>query len=481
MGILYLANVGNRDIKHSEIDQVIPRLSGKEWLDDYENRTDKLDFPILRNGLEYVLENLAGRSIDTLFLFYTDQKKDVAEKHRQSDTLYFAELMKRMVLDRLSQNVKNVELIQIGGEPNDYDDMFQFYSQKLEIIKNQEKVELAFIAPAGGIPACNMNLVLHGSRVFGQRSQVVLISESPGSRPKSLNISSEIIRSHNRKAVEKMAEHYNFNGIANLLRLSVKPIDQALMNLALYASSRLSLDFPGALQYLDNIKDSQLLNEAMIDDLRQSANSFTQSVPVLHSGADEQSKKEYLLMQKQQICEVCLCAIIKYTTGQYTDCMGRIFRIQESLTRWFFEYYTGYSTNISKKFQYKRDFDNFGKTELGGDFNNYLQSDQRKSYRFEPNRVILTKFWSWVIKTNPKQVQELYPKLHDFVKRVDTLGDLRNESPIAHGFASVTESVISGKFKGNLLEDLNQIPEQFQFQWNLKVYDQIIGLICRYY
>ncbi|HCL00689.1 MAG TPA: hypothetical protein DHW42_11370 [Candidatus Marinimicrobia bacterium] len=477
MSILYFANVGNRDVKHSEVNQVIPRLSGKEWLDDYDNKKTKLDFPILSNGLKYVLENLDGRSIDKLFLFYTDQKEGVAEKHRQSDTLYFAELMKQMIIDRMAQKVATIDLIRIEGTPNNYDDMFHFYSEKLEIFKHQEKAEIAFFAPAGGTPACNMNMVLHGSRVFGQKSRVVLISETPGSKPKSLNISSEIIHSHNRKAIEKMAEHYNFNGIANLLRLSVNPKDRALMNLALYGSSRLSLDFQGALNYLNQIDDPQLINEPIINDLRQSANSFTQSVPALHSGVDEQSKKEYLLMQKRQICEVCLCAIIKYKTGQYTDCMGRIFRIQESLARWFFEYYTGYY----KKFQYKKDFNNFGETEIGRDFKNYMNSKQRKSYRFEPNRVILTKFWSWVTKTNPKQIQELYPELHNFVKRVDTLSDLRNESPIAHGFASVTESVISEKFRGNLLEDLNRLPERFQFQWNLKAYDQIIDLICQYY
>ena len=396
MSVLYFANVGNRDVKHAEFNQVIPRLSGKEWLNDYDNKKTKLNFPILRNGLSYALEQLNGKPIDKLFLFYTDQKKEtVIERHYQSDTIFFAEIIKRLIAEQMSDRVKSVNLVRIDGAPNDYDEMYRFYGKELETICKHEKADCTFFAPAGGTPACNMTMVLHGSRIFQHKSRVILISETPGSTPKSLNISSEIIRNHNRKALEKMAEHYDYYGISSLLQLSNKPLDRDLMNLALYANYRLCLDYQRALQYLNKIGRTELSDDPLLDELSRTAKQFIREVPALHSGATRQDKDYYLMMKKQQICGICLCALIKFKTAQYTDFVGRIFRIQEGLVRWFFEYYTGYSSNVSRKFRYHDDFSCFCSTNIGREFKAYLDRKNRNNYRMEPNRIILTKFWSW--------------------------------------------------------------------------------------
>lgn len=481
MSALYFANIGNRDVKHSNINQVIPRLSGKEWLDKYDTVKSQLDFPILRNGLEYALRELNGKPINRLILFYTDQPESVGEKYRQSDTLYFAELIKRIIEAQMTDRIDAVELIPITGAPNDYDDMYQFYSKQMESVNHLNTISHVFFAPSGGTPACNMTMVLHGSRIFQQKSRVILISETPGSTPKSLNISTEIIRSHNRQALEKMTEQYNYNGISSLLRFSDNPKDRALMNLALYAHYRLCLDYQSAIRYLREIQNSALSAEPLLQELLHTAELFTKEPPILHSEATKEDKEQYLQMKREQSCEICLCAIIKFKTGQYTDFVGRIFRIQEGLVRWFFEFYCGYSSNVSKKFKYHDDFKHFRSTAIGQEFEVYLKKKIRKNYRWEPNRTILTKFWSWVMKNKADEDMDLFPELLDFVKRVDTLGDLRNDSSIAHGFAPVTREVICELYKGNLLQDLENLPGRFKLNWNLGIYDQLNELILRYY
>ncbi len=486
MSIVYLANIGNRDVKHISIDNVIPRYSGKEWLDNYDKIKDALVMPIIRSGLEKVKADLGDKKIDKLYLFYTDQPETTPQKHRQSDTIYFAKLIRKIIADKYSDIVSDTVLKKIFGTPNDYDDMYHYYDHAIEEISVNEGIDLAFVAPAGGIPACNMNLIIHGSRFFDIKCQIMLVSDNPDKKtnpPKLLNISSQIIRGHNRKAVEKMANNYNYLGISNLLRLSVKPIDRQLLRLSNYAAARLNLDFETAKKEALALKGCDFIDDQFYDDLVDVCELFIeeQELLPLHSNADKEIKEKQLEMQKCQICEIVLDAIIAYKTGKFTGCVGRMFRIQESLARWFFEFYTGYSSNESNKFQYRDDFKNYGNTSQGRKFKKYLK-DKNPNYRYSANRLIFTKFWSYVRKTFKEAEVLKYDDIFQFVKRIDSLGDLRNEAPIAHGFAAVTQTKIDEKYtRGELLKDLFNLPHNLDHKWDMQVFDTISDLIINNY
>ena len=484
MSVIYIANVGNRDVKHDGIDKYSPRLIGKNWLERFDNVCKHLDFPIIRKGLESVLENLGTRPVDKVVLFFTDQDPDATEeRHWQNDTLYFADLTKKLILEKLSGKVIDIELIKITGAPYDYDEMFTYYSKKLEKINNTDSVELAFLAPAGGIPACNMGLVMHGSRIFGVRSQAILISEVKDATPKYLNIASEIIRSHNRSALNKMLDNFNFGGVDNLLATAKDSKDISLRHLAQYVQYRLSLDFTSALEILDQANFSLITDDSVfIEQIRQDTIRFTYETEPLHSAANENVKKQYCDLKRFQLCEICLNALIKYKSRQYTDFVGRIFRLQEGAARWFFEYYTGYSTNIGRKFSYKDDFDKYSHTPAGKDFVEYLKKKKRKNYRYEPNRIILTKFWDFYLINNSDSSKDLYPEMLTFCKKIDNLGDLRNESSLAHGFAAITAGIIADKYhKGIIMDDVQNVPTWLKTEWDLEVFNKIAEIIRNNY
>ena len=160
MKAIYLANVGNRDVKYDNEEIRPPRLYGKDYLDRFDTVREHLAFPILQKGLTLAFQELSGKPLDFLILFYTDQNvEEVQEKFYQNDTLYFADIIERLILLKMPNNVREMVKIKIPRTPNDYDFTYEFFSEKLEELEREEKPDLVFLSPAGGIPACNMNLL----------------------------------------------------------------------------------------------------------------------------------------------------------------------------------------------------------------------------------------------------------------------------------------------------------------------------------
>lgn len=476
MSVLYFANVGNRDVKHAEINQVIPRLSGKEWLDDYDNRKTKLNFPILRNGLGHALEQLNGKPIDKLFLFYTDQKKEtVIERHYQSDTIFFAEIIKRLIAEQMSDRVKSVNLVRIDGAPNDYDEMYRFYGKELETICKHEKADCTFFAPAGGTPACNMTMVLHGSRIFQHKSRVILISETPGSTPKSLNISSEIIRNHNRKALEKMAEHYDFGGIVELLREDERPAIEQLCKLAECMQYRLYFDFKDAQACLDAVNQDivpkqlqDLVNElsGTLKPLLEEKDSFSNGVP-------EKDRAEWIEFQKKLLMEISVNARVKWNAGQYVDFLGRMFRLQEGILRIFFEEQTGYSTD---KDRYPEDFQNWC-TIKGEEFIRHFESNPYNGqFKSIPSRKALLEFMRYWAKTRLDHSEIL-----TYCNKIDHLASLRNQSILAHGNKPISVETVERIYGKKVWQNVAKIARIWDLTDNYQQFDLVLNIIKENY
>lgn len=475
MSVLYFANIGNRDVKHAEINQVIPRLSGKEWLDKYDSVKDKLDFPILRTGLEYALKNLTKRSIDRLILFYTDQPETIPERFRQSDTLWFAELVKCLIAERFKTRIKAIKLIPISGAPNDYDDMHRFYSDSLNALKNTAAVKLAFIAPAGGIPACNMNLVLQGSRVFGPRSQVILISETPGSAPKFLNISAEIIRSHNRKALENLAEHYNFGGLAKILRQDNRQLAYALSLLAESLQYRLYFDFEAALLCLNQINKNTLPADAeeLIRHIHDTLQSMRQTVQPFSGGVPADQRAAWVNFQKMLLMEISVNARVIWNARQYVDFLGRMFRLQEGILRIFFEEQTGYSADIDN---YPEDFKTW-RACYGKELVQYFEANPHNGkFKASPTRKVLLEYLGF-IANNKRDYQAIL----DYCNKIDHLAALRNQSILAHGNKPISKNRITGIFGKRLTQNIAKLARIWSLPDNFEQYHQAIRTITDNY
>lgn len=475
MSVFYFANVGNRDIRHANVKQTIPRLSGKEWLNNYDTVKDQLDFPILRNGIEHVLQILDSKSIDRLVLFYTDQPKSVGEKYHQSDTLHYAELAKRLITERMTEQILTVELRKITGTPNDYDDMYRFYEDQLEQINENENLECAFFAPAGGTPACNMTMVMHGSRIFQQKSQVILISESPDSVPRSMDISSEIIRNHNRKAIEMMADHYDFGSIAKIMKQDERQIAKTLWELAEYMQYRLYFDFEKAYGCLKSVNKAIIPSELkdVIDNLSVSLGPFLEEREPFSGGVPEGERIDWVRFQKNILMEVSVNARVKWNSGQYVDFLGRMFRLQEGILRIFFEEQTGYSTD---KDRYPEDFQNWC-TSRGDEFIGYFESNPHNGkFKSIPTRKVLLEFLRFRAKTTSD-----YSEILKYCNKIDHLASLRNQSILAHGNKPINVDTVERIYGKKICQDVAKIARIWGLTDNYQQFVSVLNIIKQNY
>jgi len=122
----------------------LARQGGEILLKHFNKVKDYLEIPIIQPALDYSFATLTGEKvIDTIILVATDQPDSVAEKFRNQDTIYLAELLKRLipmkVKNRPKSNqstsnlpkVKEVKILIIEGAVSFYDEMYEFWSNSL--------------------------------------------------------------------------------------------------------------------------------------------------------------------------------------------------------------------------------------------------------------------------------------------------------------------------------------------------------------
>jgi len=467
MKTILMANVGNRDVKYENEDIKPTRLTGKDYLERFDQTSPHLTFPILRKGLECIFSELQDQPLDYLILFYTDQDpQEVADQHYKSDTIYFAELIERLIKIRLPEKIREIRRLKIPANPNDYDSTYEYFSGQLEQIEAELHPDRVFLSPAGGIPACNMNLLLQGSRIFNRRAVTLLIPENPDKPAKLQKLGELINRENKRQIMRRLIDEYNFGGVAELLENETDPVAKSLLYLARAMQYRLYFDFKSALNFLNKVKPDDLEMptskwnsfgsvENLLNIFKDNLNAVIPQITSVNGDVTDPIQKEnWLQLQTNLNAEVLLNAKIKWLSKQYIDFLGRIFRLQEGVLRWVFEKETGFSADALR---FPADFGTY--LERDPDFAKYLNDNSingKTPVTPHLNRGTLLLFLNYINTKNQK-----YKAVLKQCNKLDHLAALRNKCALAHGNIAINEQIITEKYPKNVWKNLSGLTRAF--------------------
>ncbi|MFQ6614143.1 MAG: hypothetical protein ACE5D1_04795 [Fidelibacterota bacterium] len=491
--IYFFANIGNRDIQDENGIIKRCRSVGKEHFDHYDTVKNQLTFPILRKGLDYVLEKYG--TIDRVCLFYTDQSRESAGPKWESDTVWFARLLEKLIPENYGARIRELNTVAIRENPHNHDAMFTFYQQELLTVALNEPGDRGILSLAGGIPACNMALLYRGSQSMGPAARILLVAENAS--VSELETGHTILEDFQRQLCAGYLENFDFSSLnATLDQVSVgSPFG---WELARYFHQRLTMDYLAAADTAANLAD---IWQAMAADRRKAFGQVMAAAPgaeqwpgmelflaELHhdlalflnptpppahdyntrpSASNEKQWQMWLLMNQQRIGELWLNAWIKWETGQYTDFLARLYRINEALLHWIFETETRYSTQ--KRGHCFPDYENYLMNE-GRDFAAFLEHEKMRNPTV-PDVAKLKKFLSLLVRKQGRNDLAPVKKLIDKIGDTNGVLRLRNYSIVAHGFTPVTRTKIQDRYSGeSLLEDIRSVLALLQIpDYRLKV------------
>ncbi len=473
--IIFLANIGNRDIKDSLGEIKRCRTQGWEFLDRYPGNKDQLTFPILEKGITFVFDELEIGEIDEIVLFYTDQDKKAGEQ-RERDTIYFANLLEKLLPDRFP-NILNIRCEKIKGNPVNTDTLFPFYDNFFRQYCSEQTVERAILSSAGGIPACNMTMIIQGIKNLSEKSEILFVPEKE--KPRVLDLTMTILNDYHRQLCLGLLERYDFAGLTQVMEQRDVGT-QFGYHLACYFRDRLIMNYGSASAQLDrtinlfdnlynDVKKSfqslfpndkwKTLND-FLDDLGTDVNFFFTTIqrPTMSETQQLSPERQEVMWQvwfeksRVRIAELWLNAWVKWHTGEFTDFLGRLYRLNEAMLHFIFEKETRYS--IKKNGKGFPDFECYLSNE-GKSFCEFLENEGMK---FDgPNVPVLKKFLTFLVRKEGKEDYRPLKKLIDKIGDTNGILKLRNNTIIAHGYASVDRTKIDEEYSGDILGDVKQV------------------------
>lgn len=435
--VVFLANIGTRDLlMDGELLQP-PRDKGQEVLENYKGYKSCLSMPMLEPALTQIEE----KEPDEITLFVTNQE-NAEERFQANDTLFFGQIIKRLLGERLS-SVK-VRLREIKQNPNLVDDMNDFFSR--EVRRRKGDIEKAYILITGGVPACNMALAFQGINHFGEKAVILYVKEDTGESYK-LELERQILDAFRRKSVNSLVESMNFKGASRLLE------DEEGKLWADYAHARSVFDFERARRIADQLWQQSRGGE------RQRAGRFLDQARGLSKGSPEVMLKELFFNMK-----------LEWNKGEFADFLGRLYRFEEALLKYTVGEYTPISTEfMSSREKFKRRIEEFPELLT------YLEKqtvDGAKLHWDDPHSIPTLKAILSFYKPGEQVAQVL-----DWCSKVQDLINLRNRTVVAHGFESATLSKIQERYEGDPVKDTEALLSALNLDVSHDPFEEIQDLL----
>lgn len=246
MSLIVFCNVGTRDVTLGQPEKLSPRSLGERYLADLDKLRDQLQFPIIQNVLQEVLDSLGG-VIDHLIFIGTDQQ---SEKFSPRDTCFFAQIMAQVIPDRFPGRLRQVKVATVGAnlDPSLYDEALDAIAPILLPYAADEEAT-CIVLPTGGIPACNTALILQGVRLFGRRCHIFYQSESGAAIP--LEVGAKVLGVLHENAILEALNRFEFATARTLWAQSGRQ-NKMVESLLRYGSARLRFDFDAAYAHLNS-------------------------------------------------------------------------------------------------------------------------------------------------------------------------------------------------------------------------------------
>ncbi|GEM_PF-1465138 len=450
--IVYVANVGTRDLTLDDAFVAPPRRQGEELLGRYDEVRHRLAAPILEPGLRHALRS-AGR-VDLVVLFASDQPETTPAKYRDNDTIFLAELIRRRLAEHeeLAPHVGRVVVERISGNPADYGAMLAFYERALPAVV-PERVTTVYVAPVGGADASNVGLWLTALRRFGSRVEMIYVM--PDGSVEELPVARLLLRDFRRHQALTLLHHYEYAPLAELVETFPEWGGTWVPHLLRAQSRRLRFDFQGAVEALE-AATAQASGQARarLERLREDLKAWQAEIPPPRADDNDEQWEAWLRRQREGLAELYWNAAIKAARHEWVDFLGRLFRLVEGVQRLIFEQETRHSTErIDGSF---------------ADFTAALRADEELMAFLEqegvrgldgeeitPNTFVLfTVIRYWVERAG--RGRQLGP-VYGVVKKVRELSDLRNKTIIAHGWQGVSRGEVERQAKGSVEELLEEL------------------------
>lgn len=461
MHTLVLANIGNSDLIVDGKRLQRPRSEGEAVWKEFERY--EFETPIIEPCIDWI----AGRRpIDRLILFYTDQpempetlKPDrFGVSLRDKDTLWYAQIIARLLQARFGERIKRIECQSIRRtdgrviNPSMYDEAFDAYVGLVAPLADAQTT--CYVLMAGGIPACNTALQLNAISAFGDRCHVVYQPE--GGQPYELRVGDQVLNIFRRATAIEALERLDF---ATAMAIVRRFNDAALQALVEHAHYRECFDFERA-------------RAVLADGIRQASGDVRTFLADLERDLDP-------LMQRSDIGallhELVANADITFRNGRYADFLGRMFRFQEAALRFIAETKLGLPTDMSKERrevnlpEYRRRIEDDPGLKAWLD----ARAIDGTPLRYDtPNIPAMQAMLDYLIDLDPASVKPAgapyLPKdergrltgVKKRLDRINVLAQLRNQSVIAHGFAGVSREQLEEACSGDpamLIDDLREI------------------------
>jgi hypothetical protein len=247
---------------------MLARPAGKLILENLKTLQKALNFPIIKPFLDY-LKKYESPQFEEVFLIATDQDPEIVEDYTLTDTVHFAEILKRL-LPKIYKSgnepgFKKITILKVAGNVIYIDSMFQFFNnllkqRKYETLHNFDEIH---ILNQGGIDAINYGLLLNALYLYGRKNHLYTINEQ-GSLCTPLDFGVQFVNEQEKILLLQAIERYDYS-YAKLTNLSPD-----IATWAAYAEARLNFDFDTAYKRLSQLSSS--LREKQIRELRDIEN-----------------------------------------------------------------------------------------------------------------------------------------------------------------------------------------------------------------
>ncbi|MFT4154571.1 hypothetical protein [Parafilimonas sp.] len=399
------------------------RLLGELLLTKINSLKKQITLPIIQPAIDYIKRH--SSNISKVWLIVTDQEKGVGERFYYNDSINYGKIVKQILGDQLQNpdgTKPSFSLISVKENITFLDSMYDEFSKSTLMKTLQAEIDetnKVFLLNQGGIDAVNTALLFHTIKI-AQGKVAHLSVDEKSNQCIHLNFSEKFIEESEIEKAKAFIRNYDYSA------LNVLPLVTDVKNIAAYAQARLQFDFTKANQYLEVLG-------------------------IKHRTFMVSQKQELQKIQQGEgglIKELYFNARIKWLQHSYVDFLLRFFRIVEYTVQF-------------KACRYIN-IQSFNKDRWGSDLDIYFDND-------ENGKFLQDKLNNEIV--NGKQLDYYYPSIStylaiiknfndpdfDFLKKLQTLSNLRNKSIGAHDFQPVSFDIIREK----LLENRLTVDEMF--------------------
>jgi hypothetical protein len=408
------------------------REHGKIIFENYEFFKPYLKYPIVKPAIEYIKKFTDLESPD-LVIVYTDQPE--TEKNRKGDTLFYAEIIAKLVQDHFPNFFANIYYVKVSHAVTEYDTMYDFFTEEFKKtpLRNYDRNSRIFLLPQGGIDQINTALML---KCFEYFPQLVQLSKPEGKEIVPLKFNQRFYTAINKNKILYAINHFYYHLVNQ--EMTTNPL---ILLYARYAKARLELDF-------EELK--KIWNEL----LREDREGWTIINLTLPCENDEFSKqREYYLALKVSLYQ-----------KNYSDFVIRLVSLYQNMLKKFIA--DKYNIPIPHT---KDEAQEAWKKLLdqNPEVLEYLKNEKTNkgepiNYK-EPSVFILEKVYNHFASGEEKRLIPLFKFMQKAV-------DVRNET--AHQLKPVLQTDIEKLFDGKQNEIMNRFDSYFNVN-GFDIYDKL--------